>query len=158
LLEIGSLGMERMTASDKTPIHHLAVLNLPQYEVPRLLTMAGAIVKAMTKNPWFPTPDPPLAKVRNAIHELDLAQTATLSRTAGTVAVRDEKRAALVVLLNQLKDHVQTVADGHYEEMASIIESSGMSVKKRRVFPKVALDEDPSVAHEPRRGVTSNAG
>ena len=95
--------------------------------------MARAIVRAMTGNPWFPSPVPPLLAVEAAIEALAVAQTATRTRTLGAVALRDEKRLALITLLQQLGVHVQARADADVENAASIIEGAGMSVKRRSV-------------------------
>lgn len=113
----------------------LALLKLPEYEVPRLVTMAQAMVLAMTGNPQFASPQPPLATVQAAIDALHAAETATLTRLVGSVAVRDEKRRALVSLLQQLQSYVQATADANLEQAASIIENAGMSVKKPHVQP-----------------------
>ena len=67
-----------------------------------------------------------------AIDALDVAQTATLTRAAGTVAVRDEKRLSLVMLLHQLLSYVQATADQTPESAASIVESAGVFVEKAR--------------------------
>jgi hypothetical protein len=124
-----------MSTTTKPVSRPLAVLKLPEYEVPLLVTVARAIVRAMTGNPRFPSPDPPLATVEAAIEALAAAETATRSRMQGTVAARDGKRLALVVLLQQLRDHVQARADANVDEAVSIIESAGMAVKKERVPP-----------------------
>ena len=44
--------------------------------------------------------------------------------------MRNDKRAALVVLLQQLRGYVQNVADATPENGAAIIESSGLAVRK----------------------------
>jgi hypothetical protein len=115
-----------MTKNTLTPI---AILNLPRAVQP-LITYARAIVTAMTANPHFTTPAPALAVVTAAIDELQLSETAALTRAKGTIAIRNEKRAALVIMLRQLKGYVQTVADADAETGNSIIESAAMSVKK----------------------------
>ena len=122
------------TGSNKSS-RPIAVLKLPEYRVPLLLTCARAIVRSMTGNAAFAAPDPPLSVVEAAIDALSAAETATRSRTAGTVAVRDGRRLALVVLLQQLRSYVQTRADANPDRGASIIESAGMSVKRPRELP-----------------------
>jgi hypothetical protein len=76
-----------------------------------------------------------LATVTNAIHELQAAETAALSRTKGAATVRNEKRTALVKLLQQLKNYIQTTADGSVETAASMIQSAGLVVRKAAVHP-----------------------
>jgi hypothetical protein len=121
-----------MSTTTKPVSRPLAVLKLPEYRVPLLVTVARAIVRAMTQNPHFPSPDPPLATVEAAIEALAVAQTATLTRMVGTVATRDEKRRALVMLLEQLRSHVQAAADADLEHAVVIIENAGMEVKRPR--------------------------
>jgi len=87
-----------------------AALKLPT-QVPALLGVARAILHAMTDNPSFPAPAPPLATVAAALAGLDDAEVATQTRTRGTVEVRNAKRAVLVGLLVRLKAYVQGVAD-----------------------------------------------
>lgn len=61
----------------------------------------------MTGNPSFPTPAPALAAVKTATDDLQKAETAAQARTKGAVAVRNEKRTALVTLLRQLLAYVR---------------------------------------------------
>jgi hypothetical protein len=120
-----------MRTSMKAPSRSEAVLKLPEYQVPLLLTMARAIVTSMTENAWFPDPQPPLATVQAAIDDLAEAETATLTKTTGTVAKRDEKRFALVSLLHRLQSHVQSKVDANPENGPSIILGAGLEVKKK---------------------------
>jgi hypothetical protein len=48
---------------------------------------------------------------------------------------RNEKRTALIALLQQLRAYIQAVADANVESGASIIQSAGLSVKKTAVHP-----------------------
>ena len=110
-------------------------LNLPRVKTPMLITIANAIVKAMTANTWFPGPAPSLATVRAAIDTLSIGQMETLSRAMGKARVRDDQREVLVKLLQQLRAYVQQIADANVETAGSIIESAGMSVKKKPTVP-----------------------
>jgi hypothetical protein len=78
-------------------------------------------------------PVPTLAEITSAINDLQTAETAALARTKGAVATRNEKRTALVRLLEQLKGNVQTAADANVENGASIIQSAGMALRKPTV-------------------------
>jgi len=69
-----------MTTTAKASGRSYASLKL-QKKVPALIRQAQNIVQAMTNNPSFPSPTPSLATVTDAIHQLDLAETATVSRT-----------------------------------------------------------------------------
>jgi hypothetical protein len=106
-----------------------AVLSLPR-PVPTLLGVADSIVGRMTNNPYFPSPDPPLATIAASSKDLATSQAAALTRAHGAVAARDEKRAVLVTQLGQLKGYVQKVADATPDNAASIIESAGLLVHK----------------------------
>jgi hypothetical protein len=126
------------------PIQHrsIATLKLPK-PVGALITYAQGIVTRMTGNPAFATPTPPLSAVTAAIGDLQTAETAALSRLKGAVAIRNEKRAALVALLEQLRGYVQAQADANVENGTSIIEGAGIAVRKTavrkpRVFDAVA--------------------
>jgi len=112
------------------PVHHPIVsLKLPK-SVSALITYSTGMVTSMTGNPSFPTPVPALAAVTTAIDELHVAEAAALARTHGAVAVRNEKRAALVSLLVQLKAYIQMIADGNVDNAPAIIQSAGVSVRK----------------------------
>lgn len=115
----------------------IAILNLPRPAA--ILISAKAIVIAMTGNAAFPIPQPALAAISAAIADLETAQAAVQARVRGAVATRDQKRATLVKLLEQLRGYVQTVADGDPEHAAALVQSAAMAVKKvtlraRRVF------------------------
>ena len=118
-----------------------AILKLPNV-VAALIAYAQAIITAMTSNPRFPSPVPGLALVTAAIAALQSAQSSALARTKGAVTARNDKKAALVALLQQLRMYVQTVADADLENSAAIIQSAGIAVKKAplrkpRVFDAV---------------------
>ncbi len=123
-----------MTTTTKTTARSLASLKLVR-NVPALVTQAQNIVQAMTSNPSFPTPTPTLAAVTDAINRLQTAETATLSRTKGAATSRNEKRATLVKLMDQLRNYIQTTADASVETSASMIQSAGLAVKKPAVRP-----------------------
>lgn len=125
----------------------VAALRLPT-QVPELMGVAEAIIQAMTGNHSFPNPTPSLAAVASALAELSDAQVAARTRTHGTAAARDVKRAALVSLLTRLKAYVQGVADEHPEHAATIIESAGMHVKRSAPLGKAPF----AVEHGPRSG------
>jgi hypothetical protein len=123
-----------MVTSTQRPPRYVVSLKLPRAKAPELVVIATAIVKAMTGNTWFPSPTPTLATVKTAIGKLSTAQAAALSRALGLATARDDERAVLVKLLQQLKAYVQNIADANPETAVSIIESAGMSVKKHPVF------------------------
>ncbi len=111
------------------PHRSIAVLLLPK-TVPALVTYASSIVTAMTGNPSFPSTVPTLPTVTAAILALQSAESAVLARTKGMADVRNDKRAQLVTLLQQLRGFIQTVADADLETAATVIRSAGIAVKK----------------------------
>src|SRR5579863_6523607 len=72
---------------------------------PMLISQATHLVSQMTGNPYFPTPNPPLATVSTAITALQTAQTAVAARVHGAVASRNEKQKALGTLLEHQGVH-----------------------------------------------------
>jgi len=122
-----------MTTSTIKIVHRARVsLKLPD-KVADLIAYAIRVVDAVTGNPAFPTPAPALAVLTAAIVALQTAETAALKRTTGAATARNEKRAALVALLQQLQGYVQTTADATPENGASIIQSAGVGVRKTPV-------------------------
>jgi len=110
----------------------LAILKLPKV-VAQIITFAQQVLTAMTNNPKFPSPSPALSLFAAAITALGLAEAAALTRAKGAATTRNDKKAALVALLQQLRTYVQTVADADAENSAAIIQSAGFVVKKTAV-------------------------
>jgi hypothetical protein len=125
--------MSQSNSSNKKVHRSVASLKLPGV-ISLLITYVQGILKAMSGNPTFPSPNPPLTAVSSAVSDLQIAETAAVTtRAKGTVATRNEKRAALVALLDQLRSYVQSIADATPENAPSIIESAGLAIKKTPV-------------------------
>lgn len=118
-----------MPAKNNKPRRAIATLKLP-HNAATLIGHATNIVTAMTGNPHFPNPNPPLAAVQTGINALQTAQVAALTRAHGAVAVRDEKRQALVTMLEEERAYIQTTADTNPEAAGSIIQSAGLALRK----------------------------
>ncbi|HEX8794398.1 MAG TPA: fibronectin type III domain-containing protein [Polyangiaceae bacterium] len=119
--------------SNKKVHRSVASLKLPGV-VSLLITYVQGILKALTNNPTFPSPNPPLATIGSAVNDLQVAETAVVTtRAKGTVATRNEKRATLVAMLELLRAYVQSVADATPENAPSIIESAGLALRKTLV-------------------------
>jgi len=124
----GEIPMATTTTTKST--HRATVsLNLPK-SVPALIVYAEGIVKRMTGNPSFPAPTPSLATLTASIDDLKAAEMAAVARTKGAATARNDKRKALVGVLQQLRSYVQSVADADAANAASIIESAGIGVRK----------------------------
>jgi len=126
-----------MTVSNKTH-RALATLKLPK-SVPALIAYAAQIIKAMTGNAYFANPTPSIVVLQKGADDLMAAQTGAQARTKGAVALRNEKKAALVTLLEELRTFVQSQADANPENGASMIESSGISLRKATVRPALGF-------------------
>jgi hypothetical protein len=114
-----------------TKIVHTALvsLNLPT-KAADLVTYGTRVVTAMTGNASFPAPTPTLVAITLATTALQVAQSAAVAGGTGAVTTRDEKRAALTILLKQLGAYIQSIADATPENGPSIIQSAGLAVRK----------------------------
>lgn len=116
-------------STTKSVHRNVVALSLPR-PIPALITYVQAVLAAMTNNAHFPTPVPPLSALLAALTALQSAEAQALSRLKGTVVARNDKKAALVGLMQQLRGYVQTTADADPENSAAIINSSGLPVRK----------------------------
>ena len=119
-----------MATTHKSTPRSVVTLALPR-SVPALIVYAKGIVTRMQGNPSLPNPAPTLATVTTAIDELQAAETAALARTKGAAALRDEKRKALLALLQQLRSYIQSTADADEANGPSIIEGAGVALRKQ---------------------------
>jgi hypothetical protein len=119
-----------MATAIKTIHRSVVTLRLPK-GAPALIAYAENIVKRMTGNPSFPGPAPTLAAVTAAIDDLRAAEAAAISRVKGAAAARNDKRKALVAVLQQLRSYIQSVADANEGNGPAIIESAGVAVRKQ---------------------------
>ena len=111
--------------------HELVVLKIPE-SIASLIALARAIVAAMGINKvLFTSPSPALVQVTTDTEALVTAETATKARTMGAVAIRDEKRVALIADLHQLLAYVQQVVNQNPTEAASIAAAAGMTLRKK---------------------------
>jgi len=104
-------------------------LKLPS-AVAALVVYVQGILAAMTGNPHFPATTPALSALAAALAALQQAEVAAQARTKGAVVVRNDRKGALVTLLQQLRAYVQSIADADVENGAAIIQSSGFPQRK----------------------------
>jgi hypothetical protein len=135
----------------------LAILKLPKI-VAAVITFAQSIITAMTNNTRFPSPWPALAVVSAALAALQEAESAALARTKGAVTARNDRKAALVALLQQLRTYVQSIADADPENSAAIIQSAGFAVKKTAVRKPRVFDAQQGAVSGAVKLVTRSAG
>ena len=145
-----------MTIISKTS-HVIATLNLPT-KVPALIVYVQNIIKGLTGNAAIPNPTPTVAALTTALDELETAETGALARTKGAVTIRNEKRAALLSLLQLLKASVQTTADASAQNGASIIESAGIAVRKTPVRPARVFAAKPAPVTGTAKVIAPSAG
>ena len=109
--------------------------------VKNVITFAQNVVTALTNNPHFPNPTPPLATFQADVAALTTAEAAVLSRMKGAVETRNAKLATVRVDLGTLRMYVQGVAAvAAPADADAIIESAGMTTRK------VTLHDKPSIA------------
>ena len=116
------------------------MLKLPT-QVKQVITFAHSIATAMTNNPSFPTPSIPLPTLQADIAALSMAEAAVLTRTKGSVEVRNQKLAVVRADLETLKGYVQIVAGAQTPEAApAVIASAGLAVHKSTLHDKAVLE------------------
>jgi hypothetical protein len=118
----------------------LVALKLPT-KVKSIVATAQNIATAMTNNPSFPTPNPPLATLLADITALNTAEAAVLSRTKSAAETRNAKLVIVRNDLENLKAYVQSIAGaGTPENAQAVIASAGMAVRKITAHDKAALE------------------
>ena len=129
-------------SNNKIAHRSIAFLKLPK-RVPALIPYVEGIVTGMTGNTNFPNPSPALAAVTTALDDLQSAEALALTRAKGAAAARNQKRAVLVGLLEQLRTYVQSMADASPENGPAIIESARLAVRKSPVRPPRVFEAKP---------------
>jgi hypothetical protein len=144
-------------SATKSVHRSLVSLDLPK-KVPALISYANSVVTAMTGNTSLPTPAPTLAAVTAAITALQTAQSAAIARTKGAVTARNDKQAALVALLQELKAYIQKTADADTDNGSAIIQSAGVSVRKTPVRKPRVFSAVQGAVSGAAKLVTASAG
>lgn len=103
-------------------------LNIRGLSVPEKIARARQIIAAMTGNPNFPSPQPPLAQLTAAVDQLEAdyaaAQAARQEARARTTAV-NEAEEAVNRAFSTLGAHVESASGGDEGK----IQSAGMDVR-----------------------------
>ena len=108
---------------------NLTVTGFEKYDVEGLLAKAKHIVSQMTINvSHFTAPKPTLAVVQDAIDNLDSAEAEAATNDTLKKAIRNDKKVALIDLLEQLAVFVDSVALGQ----RTLVLLSGFDVRKVR--------------------------
>jgi hypothetical protein len=117
----------------------IVALKLPM-PTAALVKRGKGIVGAMTQNPLFPSPNPPLATVSTSLDALAAAEQAIEARTNGAVETRDVAHATVREQLHQLGFYVQLVMDADKENAEKIAASASMSTRKARANTKTDFE------------------
>jgi hypothetical protein len=146
------------TTSNSKPVKRsLVSLKLPT-SVPALITATKGILNAMTNNPAFANPNPPLATVSTALTTLETAETSVKARTHGAVAGRNTARKALVELMDTLKGYIQTTASANPDTAHAVIQSAGVGVRKAVIKQKQAFTAKDGAVSGTAKLTTVSAG
>jgi hypothetical protein len=113
----------------------LVILHLAK-RIPDLIKQIKAIILAMTGNPFFATPSPPLATLAADLAALESSEALTIAKTKGAAATRNVKLATMRTDMGILHAYVQQIADASESQATAIIESAGMSTRKPTTFTK----------------------
>jgi len=103
-------------------------LNISRLSITDKIAKCRQFVSAMTGNPNFPTPNPPLATITAGLNELETAANGALSarqEAKARTSLQNDKDDVVDGLMAQLAAYVESVAGGD----ESIIRSAGMDTK-----------------------------
>ena len=120
------------------PRRNPIALNLPA-TVALLIVFGRHVVQKMTNNPWFVNVSGMLAAFTAHLDQLEISEAIAKGKGKGTATARDLDLKQVLDDLNGLKAVVQDAANQSAAQAAAIIESAGMSTKKRGRFLKPEL-------------------
>jgi hypothetical protein len=109
------------------------------HRVKDVVAFGKSIVTAMTGNPNFPSPNPPLATFDADLEALDASETSVLARTKGAAQSRNVKLATVHADFKAEQAYVQQVASANPANSAAIIQSAGMHVRTLTLHQKGEL-------------------
>jgi hypothetical protein len=113
------------------------------FKIPRRnnerINYARSVAKAMTANPYFPSPTPTLADFEAHIDAAAAANAFVLIGPIGSASQRDAVFAAVQTDLEQLRSYVQRIADASPGEARAIIASASMNAKRPGLHDKPLL-------------------
>jgi len=93
---------------------------------PKLVTTTGGILKGMTNNPSFLTPSPPLVVLQSGLDDFSTALARAADGGKTLTARKNDKRAALALLLRELAAYLVVACKGDL----AVLQSSGFPYKK----------------------------
>jgi len=115
------------------------VLGLPR-SVPAVIIRMNAILAAMLADKTtFPSPPIAIATVTTHVDALSVAESATKTKTLGTIQTRDDALKLVIEDANQLHGYVQQLANASPAQAANIAAAAAMSLRKTGAHPKADL-------------------
>jgi len=108
----------------------VAVLGFAHLTPLQITEKSELIVTKMSGNSNFPTPAPALASITALINTAKQAISTASTKNKGTAAPMHEAIQALEAEMKGLVGYVETIANANQANGTSIIQSSGMDVKK----------------------------
>jgi len=125
--------------------HRIVAVSKFPSPVVALLKYTQAFIAALTNNAFFTDAAAVIASLQAAFTALDTTETAAKTRAIGTVAARDNAKAALLTTLHGAKAYVQKKADATPDQAQAIIESVAMTVRKTPIRVKLGFTANPGV-------------
>ncbi len=136
----------------KTVIHTiLVVLGLPS-PVMALIARMNEILSAMLANKGsFPNPPVAIALAQSHVVALNDAETATKTKTPGSIAIRDAAQLLVIQDAKQLHGYVQQLANASPDQAATLAANAAMKLRKTAVRPVHDLTVKRNVSPYPFR-------
>ena len=125
-------------------VRFIAVFHFRNYRsIPSLITRVRFIIAQVEKHSdIFIKPKPSVDTAKDHLNKLDAAQTLTLSRKRGSVAMRNAKHTIVVKDIYAWLAYVQELADEaqNPDKAAIIIRSAGLSIRKQPARTKLPFE------------------
>ena len=118
-----------------TTTHLIAVGKIPTSSA-GLTAYTHGMIAALTNNVHISSPNPTIVTLTGLLGTFEAAETATVSRTKGTVGARNAARASLRSALKTELATIQAAADADPENAEAIITSTSLTVRKVPVRTK----------------------
>jgi hypothetical protein len=113
-----------------TTTHHLIVAGkIPTASGP-LTVYSRGLIAGLTGNLHISSPQPPIVTLTGLLTASEAAETATISRTKGTVGTRNAARTALRSALKTEVATIQAAADADPDNAEAIITSTSLTTRK----------------------------
>ncbi|HEY1200130.1 MAG TPA: hypothetical protein VGE79_04065 [Niastella sp.] len=108
-----------------------------------LVVTSQCVIEKLDNNPDFPDPPEALDKLKKAVPELSVARVNARGRDKHMVAIKNNIKAVVLELLQELADYVTTVSNGNRTMMLSSgfnVSSENGSGKQKPTIEKVEVD------------------